>query len=226
MATAGFFGKLPAHGDFVDRNWPATAIAAWDDWLQRALTASRAQLGERWLDTYLTSPLWRFGLSAGCIDDQVWFGVLLPSVDRVGRYFPLVLAAPLEHDCHLVGTFIAADAWFGELERLALAALEQGLQADALEEQLRAVMPLPARQAPRNGGGIYRAGVLSEAWPDLLEWQWRGAGDDANASLWSSSGSSAVQPGILLSRGLPDSEGFAAMLDGRWRQWGWSEGAI
>ena len=226
MTTAGFFGKLPAHGDFVDRNWPAAAITAWDHWLQQALTRSREQLGERWLDTYLTSPLWRFGLSAGCIDDNSWFGILLPSVDRVGRYFPLLLAAPLDADCHLAGTFMVAQDWFEQLERIGFAALEQGLQADALEEQLRALAPPPSRRAlKKNGNGIYRAGVLSEAWPELLEWQWRAAGDEAIASLWSSAGSSAVQPCVLMARGLPDSEGFAAMLDGQWPHWGWTESA-
>lgn len=224
MAAAGFFGKLPAHGDFVDRNWPAAAIAAWDDWLQRALHDSREQLGEHWLDTYLTSPLWRFALSAGCVDEQCWLGILLPSVDRVGRYFPLLLAVPGAHDSHLAGTLLAARDWFAELERIGLAALEQALSADALQAQLQALAPPPWLRAPDAGAGIYRAGALIDALPDLLEWQWRSQNDnERRASLWSSAGSSAVQPCVLLARGLPQPQGFAAMLDGSWRARGWSE---
>ena len=52
----GFYGKLPAHGDFIERGFSGAGIRGWDDWLQRALAISREQLGERWLDIYLTSP--------------------------------------------------------------------------------------------------------------------------------------------------------------------------
>ena len=55
VMTCGFFGKLPAHGDFVERNLPSAAITGWDEWLQQAVAISREQLGESWLDTYLGS---------------------------------------------------------------------------------------------------------------------------------------------------------------------------
>ena len=91
-----------------DRRWksastasfPVTAIscagvcrmrssASWDGWLQECLAASRAALGERWLDIYLTSPAWRFACAAGACGPAPVVGVMVPSVDRVGRYFPL-----------------------------------------------------------------------------------------------------------------------------------------
>jgi len=224
--AAGFFGKLPAHGDFVERGWPSTAIGAWDNWLQQALTRSREQLGERWLDIYLTSPLWRFGLSAGCVDDNAWLGILLPSVDRVGRYFPLLLGTPLDSACHLLRTFLGAAEWFAAIEQIGLAALEQALQADALEQALNAVAAPPLAFAPSTGHGIFCANSAApavDALAELLEWQWRR--DEKTVGLWSSSGSSEVRSGLLLTHGLPAAEAFAALLDGRWRHWGWSEGA-
>ena len=48
-----------------------------------------------WLDGYLASPSWRFLLMPGVMDGQPWAGVLMPSVDRVGRYYPLTIARPL-----------------------------------------------------------------------------------------------------------------------------------
>ena len=59
----GFFGKLPSHGDFVRRRVADDFVAGWDAWLQSCLAQSRETLGDEWLDTYLTSPVWRFALA-------------------------------------------------------------------------------------------------------------------------------------------------------------------
>ena len=61
----GFYGKLPSHGDFLRRRVSDAFVGGWDAWLQECLAASRAALGERWLDVYLTSPAWRFVCAAG-----------------------------------------------------------------------------------------------------------------------------------------------------------------
>lgn len=216
----GFYGKLPAHGDFIERGWSGGGVQAWDDWLQRALAISREQLGDSWLDHYLTSPLWRFGLSAGCIDEHHWLGVLCPSVDRVGRYFPLVIGTELETPCQLATAMFGADDWFAGLEHLALAALEQPLDAEQLLTQLQALPPAPCTQtvpATTADAGIYCASA--QPLPQLLEWQWRSA--SAAASLWRTLGSQAVLPGALMTAGMANAAGYAAMLDGDWARWGW-----
>jgi len=51
------------------------------------VASSKEQMGDEWLDTYLTSPIWRFVLSSGVIDTQHWAGIMLPSVDQVGLSF-------------------------------------------------------------------------------------------------------------------------------------------
>ena len=56
---------------------------------------SRAALGDRWLDLYLTSPAWRFACAAGVCGPAPVVGLMAPSVDRVGRYFPLALVAEI-----------------------------------------------------------------------------------------------------------------------------------
>ena len=56
----GFYGKLPAHGDFVQRNLPLDFVEPWDEWLQQSLSASKEALQDKWLETYLTSPIWHF----------------------------------------------------------------------------------------------------------------------------------------------------------------------
>ena len=93
--VAGWFGKLPMLGDFASRRLPDAFIGPWDEWLQASLASSRSATGDRWLDLYLTFPVWRFALPAGLIGDRCWIGVLLPSVDRVGRCFPLTICEPV-----------------------------------------------------------------------------------------------------------------------------------
>ncbi len=120
MVPAGWFGKLPALGDFASRRLPQEFIQPWDSWLQQVVAGSQTILGERWLDTYLTSHIWRFVLAEDCLDSHAWAGILVPSVDRVGRYFPLCIAAELTPDGVTSG-------WFEALEdcaRLALGSVE------------------------------------------------------------------------------------------------------
>ena len=91
----GFYGKLPSHGDFLRRRVSDAFVGVWDGWLQECIAASRAILGERWLDVYLTSPAWRFACAAGTFGAAPIAGVMVPSVDRVGRYFHLTFVAEL-----------------------------------------------------------------------------------------------------------------------------------
>ena len=58
----GWFGKLPALGDFGSRRLPPPMLARCDAWLSTGLASSRARLGERWLELYLGAPLWRDGV--------------------------------------------------------------------------------------------------------------------------------------------------------------------
>src|SRR5229473_1881218 len=93
IAAIGFCGKLPARGDFVTSGLPRRFTEAWHDWLQPVLAASRRALGEDWLAAWLEAPIWRFALSPGICGPDAVLGLWMPSVDRVGRYFPLTFAA-------------------------------------------------------------------------------------------------------------------------------------
>ena len=133
----GVYGKLPAVGDFVSRRLPALFVRTWDAWIQEALTVSREQLDTEWLDVYLTSPIWRFIMNPGDGGEKASVGILMPSVDKVGRYFPLTLAAMLDNREALPYLFIAAADWFDALEQLALSALEDGFQLDIFDRELQ-----------------------------------------------------------------------------------------
>jgi type VI secretion system protein ImpM len=222
----GFFGKLPGHGDFVTRALPADFVRRWDDWLQASLSASRRQLGEAWLELYLPSPVWCFALSAGVCGRAAVAGVLIPSVDRIGRYFPFTLACPLPEACRPLGLWREADAWYAAAEALALSALHEETSLAALLDgilDLGTPSHADGSAATRPAHGVRFAGGEAAATGDSLA---RHLADLAPVpSLWWSKGSQQVAPSVLISASLPRPEGFAALLDGRWSAWGWGEAA-
>jgi type VI secretion system protein ImpM len=132
----GLFGKLPARGDFVRSGLPGSFVTPWDAWLQTVVAASRDQLGAAWLPAWLEAPVWRFCLAPGLCGPDAVLGLMLPSVDRVGRYFPLTLAAVFPADA-AAAEGGAADAWLDGAEAAGRAALEQ----DATQEQVAALLP-------------------------------------------------------------------------------------
>jgi len=236
ILVPGFYGKLPVLGDFVTRRLPKQFIGPWDQWLQSAMAASREQLGSTWLDVYLTSPIWRFGLTAGICGESAWAGVLMPSVDKVGRYFPLTLAAPLEDAEsleHLFGS--AGNQWFEALEQLALSCLEDSLSLENFDERLRATaapqfapyaLPLTVGDSKDKSGkfachvGMKTLEQSPNAFVDLSA----GLMDRFMPlhSLWGTSGSVRIGASLLVCEGLPPIDAFAALLTGDWDQRGWA----
>ena len=69
---AGWYGKIPATGDFIARRMPPAFSEAWDRWLQGAIAGSRERLSERWRDSFLSMPVWRFVLSPGMLTPNAW----------------------------------------------------------------------------------------------------------------------------------------------------------
>lgn len=145
---AGWYGKIPSLGDFISRRLPSDFIRTWDNWLQQAIATSRAQMGEQWLDSYMTSPIWRFILMPGICGDTLWAGILMPSVDKVGRCFPLMIAIPLDPRPGILLNILSAQTWYASLEQSALATLDVNVLPDDLDRSL-AEYPFPD---PHTGG--------------------------------------------------------------------------
>lgn len=225
-ATApGFFGKIPLKGDFLTRRLPDEFVAPWDDWLQRSIADSKERMGEDWLPAYLNGPIWRFVLPAGVCGDAMWAGVLMPSVDKVGRYFPLTLAARLERPDTPFHVAAQAVYWFESAEDAMLDVLEageNGLQQfdEALQRLAQpSVSPLPPGSGSSivHGGGFWRIGIestggmtdeCSRIVDNMLK---QTAGD---YSLWWTDGADRVKPMALVFDGLPEAGLFVEFLGG------------
>jgi type VI secretion system protein ImpM len=145
----GWYGKIPALGDFASRRLPQAFIDTWDAWLQNVLGASREQLGATWEEAYLGSPVWRFILLPGTCGEHGWGGVMMPSVDRVGRQFPLTIAVALDAHPDVFGKTWAATDWFDRIEDAALCCLDMESTVEALEARLSAA-PFPDGPQPED----------------------------------------------------------------------------
>lgn len=139
VTPPGWHGKLPALGDFVSRRVDAAWLEQWDPWLAQGMLALREQLGDAWLDAYLASPSWRFllmpGALSGAAGDRAWAGVLMPSVDKVGRYFPFTIVKPLDGEL-AVARMRDLWRWLKDLDGLAADALHDDWDIERLESAL------------------------------------------------------------------------------------------
>jgi type VI secretion system protein ImpM len=134
--TFGAFGKIPSVGDFFRFNAPAGFASVWDEWLQRCLVSGAHMYGDQWDELYMSVPIWRFSLSPGVAGPAAILGVLMPSVDRVGRRFPLTLMTPLEEADSALDAHLAQPDLFEDLETLSLSVLDEDISKEVLEEKL------------------------------------------------------------------------------------------
>ena len=143
LDAPGFFGKVPARGDFLTRRLPPGVATSWDDWLGMLTSAVREAAGEAWPEAWLTAPLWHFTLGPALAPATGVTGVLIASADRVGRLFPFTVLGP--------SAGVPDQSWSGEVETLALAALEDDFDPDALDDALSRLGP-PSEGAPLGPG--------------------------------------------------------------------------
>ena len=223
----GVYGKLPARGDFITRRFSRRFVEAWDEWLGQAILASREALPERWAEIYLTSPIWRFAIGDGICGPNTVLGVFVPSVDKVGRHFPLTLGCELAPDIELTALIARAAPWYRAVEELALAALapEFGLERfdEGIALAIETVSVPPQATDVLADPGLYvplgrdaRGAELRQAHQPLAR----------GRSLWWTSGSERIASCLLICTGMPSARSFTALLDGAWTRSGWLGPAV
>lgn len=227
----GLYGKLPSYGDFIHRNLPNNFITTWDEWLQIFVAVSKEQMGDNWLDIYLTSPIWRFVLSAGVIDENHWAGIVLPSVDQVGRYYPFSIAIPLGNDINPLEFISSNGHWFAHIEELALQALDGQFSLEELLEQANhqeKLVPMAYRKTGQHLSSAsqhiqfqFAEELPMNVYAHLLDSVFRSTLN--SYSVWSTTGSENISPCLFTSQGMPSAQELPAMMDGNWAHWGWPQ---
>lgn len=239
-STPGFYGKLPCRGDFLTRGLSKDFVQPWDTWLQKSFADSRDQLTDAWVDTYLVSPIWHFMLSAHLCGVSSWMGLLMPSVDKVGRYFPLTIAVKLPPQMtvsHLSNEIIFD--WFVQADDLALSTLEDNFELALFEQQLTQLgaptVPIKTAEAPihaelpqfsENTTWYVPLSSEQEDFSALCQRVQNHLqnGRETNYSIWWTSETEDFPNAFLFCEGLPPTHGFVAFLDGKWQHWKWQLG--
>lgn len=226
----GIFGKVPQQSDFVSHHLPESFTEYWHEWLQASMSISREQLGEPWLEQYIVSPVWYFALMPNIAHAQSVVGVVIPSVDEIGRYFPLTLAHIGDHD--VWSAYLNGGDWYSEVEQVALMALADEVSyselVGALENlSLPAFGALPEYQAeaPNQalpGNSVIKTNPETSPSDFALSLLPKAHTQRYGAhSLWWTRGSESFEPAFAINTKLPDPGQFASFLNGEWQTWGW-----
>lgn len=190
-STAGYFGKIPARGDFVSAGLPSAVVKTWDQAMSRALSSVKSTLGDCWSDIWLEAPVWRFALPESMCGPDPLIGLWMPSIDKAGRHFPLMIAVICPGATpELMARH--ANGWLDFAEDAGRAAIAEDLTPDQLT---KLIPPAPNLTAEPDVGLPY----------DLLP--------RYGAAMWWTEGAPRVPAHGLVLDALPDGDSFAAMLD-------------
>ena len=181
-------------------------------------------------------------LCAGC--GRVWrgtyIGILVPSVDRVGRYFPLTVVARLEPEDCLLAVACASRGWFEAAEHLVLDALDaEALDFDTFDEQIALLRERLDTASAAEAAQALR--LLENAPPQGGRWQMPLASAASLQNVvnayaqrevgrllaplaiwWTGRLQHAGGELAMLAGGLPEPAGFVGMLTGDWSGTDWA----
>lgn len=219
--TVGFCGKLPTNGDFIQRRVAPDFSQAWDTWLERCLHEAQTELRERWLDVYLAAPAWRFALAPGACGRAGLCGVLVPSMDKVGRHFPMTVVRTLAPGERVLQSACGDVIWFESVEALVLEAVHGAVQSlEHFDQRLQGVAP--ARVLATSRELLAAAGNEALSSPHALA---EIAGAIAHEALaqktktpltyWWTKGSDVLAPSFRWRAGLPQTQEFSRWLNDR-----------
>jgi type VI secretion system protein ImpM len=217
----GLFGKVPAKRDFVAARVPPGVLHPFETWLQTSLAVSRQKMGTGWTEAYLRAPIWRFWIG-GKVLGQPIVGAMMPSLDGVGRYFPLVaMFIPPDGRAFAPPSRKPQDAWFLSVEDMLLRALEEDATYERLAAEIDAI-DAPEHEPQMSVGGVTRiegnAGSAAATDPDnlspALAFVQAEELDDAlqHLAFWWTMGGEGFAPQAMSTRQLPQHDTFRHFL--------------
>lgn len=140
-SVPGWYGKLPATGDFLRQRLSEATVSPWSHWFQQGLTHWHQQQHAS-TQLFLRAPVWNFVLPLSPLRQQVQMGCLLPSCDRVGRAWPLLALRTFTlNEWHPAQLTISGD-WFRELGGLLWSAVRERTLPESLEAEMQQLSPL------------------------------------------------------------------------------------
>jgi type VI secretion system protein ImpM len=215
----GLFGKLPSKRDFVSYQMERPFLDLWEGWLQTAIAVSREALVENWQAAFLNAPLWRFWLGSD-IAGSTTAGVLMPSVDKIGRYFPLSICAGAPAGSRInPPPSPALDSWLQSVEQFLLDLLEDQLPDEP--GNLLANLPFPETSPHAGPATSFLEQPVHTAWNGDIGALFRQLEAEDHSTLhgrrsyWWTMGGRDRPPQICVRHGMPNPSLFTSFLTGR-----------
>lgn len=233
-SIVGYYGKIPSKGDFVTQTLPKSFTDPWDAWLRQVLAYSKSELGDQWMEYYLTSPLYHFVLSSGICGNQSWLGVMIPSVDNVGRFFPMTICKSFSETSNSLDLIEKNNEWLAKAEKLLLSCLDEDFNLSNFESELLKLKEnedsdstITLKRFTMNrfqdsawNFPIHKKESLGAVYPELINSMLNTF--YSTYSVWHTAGSDIVTSGFVISEGLPSHKSMTAFMDGQWGKRGWS----
>ena len=178
----GWYGKIPASGDFVHRRLSRELIAWWDRWLQYGLAAMKQAPDDSAARSFASAPIWNFAIPAGPSGRGAQLGCLAPSRDRVGRAYPLCVIMPIAENDYHSSILDGASDYYRKIGASILTAVRHGCATEQFDRELQTIqIPGAVQPVARSSGSdimdILNAGLETAAepvaarrltaWPDL-----------------------------------------------------------
>ncbi|NDW05828.1 type VI secretion system-associated protein TagF [Jiella pacifica] len=223
-ALFALYGKLPQRRDFVTHAMPQALLAPFETFLSAGMGQARQDLGEAFPEDYLVMPAWRFWIGPACFGHAA-LGALVPSVDGVGRHFPLAILAvapegrgfehpmvdPAEQVLQAIEARLMAALGAETGAPFDGAAIAAGLEPPALLPAVVGTGGLPGAGPGEPSGGDGAVALEAFLQGARLEDHRRLA---AGLSYFWTAGHGGVRPALFVRTGLPASADFAAMVAG------------
>ncbi|MEM1128484.1 MAG: type VI secretion system-associated protein TagF [Bacteroidota bacterium] len=181
-SQAAYYGKTPAHGDFLQHRATTPAWREVDDWIQQGLAhakrLNRTSLSEAAARAAPVSFLYCARQSEGALT-----GVMHPSGDKAGRVYPFVVGVE-ETTPTVTGPWayhlpIQQASFFEEAERFAARAVRGDLEYWSLADE---VDPVATRLRPFGASEFHKRYLQHTPFRTLVEAIW-GHFDDSGKYL-------------------------------------------
>ncbi|MBW7984910.1 type VI secretion system-associated protein TagF [Enterobacillus tribolii] len=179
----GWYGKLPATGDFLQRRLPAPVVNHWAQWFHNGLAGRQRRQEEMELPPFSAAPVWNFVVPATLGNRYIQMGCMMPACDSVGRNYPVCamqLFSP--DDWHPYQLNMSAE-WYQHLGFALLRGVRNILSAEQVDQSLQALMPL---SGPPEKSGAEILSVIGFQHPDVPPLSWQQVADCFDPEQYSS----------------------------------------
>ena len=213
----GWFGKLPSAGDFAGRGLPVPLKETVHGWMSSGMAALKISRPADWQAVYLVSPVWHFLIGPGIWDKSPLIGCLAPSIDKVGRYSPLIVLRSFDKR-NLSSVLPPENRWLYRVDMMLRRVIGERITIDGLHDLLR------QQTENEKSGRDSTVSILSDlgignaetsvqkdwfAWPELPDLL-KARGSNC---FWWSEPSSVQGMKQIVHHGAPDDDLFCLLMD-------------